>query len=158
MPWPPDRGPTSCRIFCRENWSFWALGSWLPFADTWFKVIKVLVIDDEPDVRFLLRVNLEADGFAVGEASSGEALSVAWLDRPDAIILDLMMPGMDGWEMLAHLKADPFTQDIPVIIVTARAGFDDRQQVLEKGAAAFVSKPFDPRAVGEQVRALLKAS
>ena len=118
----------------------------------------MLVIDDEPDVRFLLRVNLEADGFAVAEASSGEALSVAWLDRPDVVILDLMMPGMDGWEMLAHLKADPFTQDIPVIIVSARTGFDDRQQVLEKGAAAFVSKPFDPRSVGEQVRALLKAS
>jgi DNA-binding response OmpR family regulator len=93
-------------------------------------MLRVLVIDDETDMRFLLRVNLEADGFAVSEASS----------------------------MLGHLKADPFTQDIPVLIVTARTGYDDRQQVLERGAAAFVAKPFDPRAVGEQVRELLKAA
>lgn len=119
---------------------------------------RVLVIDDEPDVRFLLRVNFEAEGFEVSEASSGEALSVAWLDRPDAIILDLMMPGMDGWEMLDHLKADPFTKDIPVIIVTARTGNEDRLTLLERGAAAFVTKPFDPNEVLERVRELIESA
>ena len=117
---------------------------------------RVLVVDDEPDVRLLCRVNLEAEGFQVSEASNGEALSIAALDKPDAIVLDLMMPGMDGWEVLSHLKADPYTEHIPVIIVTARSSQEERRRGLSEGAAAFVTKPFDPGKLGDHVREVLR--
>ncbi|MEO5824655.1 MAG: response regulator [Gemmatimonadales bacterium] len=102
---------------------------------------RVLVIDDEASVRSLLRRFLVREGFAVEEASSGEVgIALARSTRPDAITLDVMMPGMDGWEVLAALKDDPHLADIPVIMLTV---VDDKKLGYALGAAEYLTKPID---------------
>ena len=106
---------------------------------------KALVIDDEAPIRLLCRVNLEAEGLEVIEAGDGEAgLELARSERPDVVLLDVMMPVLDGWQVAERLIADERTKDIPIIFLTARAELRDRERGLEAGGIAYVTKPFNP--------------
>lgn len=117
----------------------------------------VLVVDDEADILELIKYNLEKDGHAVESASTGEAgLERARLLCPDAIILDLMLPGMDGLEVCRLLKRDVRTKDIPIIMLTARGEENDIVKGLEIGADDYVTKPFSPRILGARVKAVLR--
>lgn len=117
---------------------------------------RVLVVDDEPEIRELCRVNLELEGFDVSDAPDGfRALEVARAEHPAVIFLDLMMPGMDGWEVLRELQADERTADIPVILLTARTSEQDQMRGWEGGILEYVAKPFNPQSLGESVRRAL---
>jgi CheY-like chemotaxis protein len=106
---------------------------------------RVLVIDDEPDVRWLLRVTLERVGHEVILADDGlRGVAMAQKQRPDAIVLDLMMPVMDGYGVLDALAKDDRTVEVPVLVLTAKAIPDEEERVTEAGARRFVTKPFDP--------------
>ena len=111
---------------------------------------RVLVVDDEDDIRELCRVNLEFEGFQVFDAPNGPAgLEQAARHRPDVIFLDLMMPEMDGWEVLRRLKEDDATAQIPVVLLTARTGEDDQMRGWQEGILEYVSKPFNPLSLAE---------
>ena len=113
---------------------------------------RVLVVDDERSIRMLCRVNLHASGMEVLEADGGQAgLEVARRERPDVILLDVMMPGLDGWCVARELAADKSTKDIPIIFVTARADAADRRRGEQLGGVGYVVKPFDPVGIGELV-------
>jgi DNA-binding response OmpR family regulator len=106
---------------------------------------KVLVIDDEAPIRLLCRVNLEAEKMDVLEASDGATgLAHAREQQPDVILLDVMMPGVDGWQIAEALLEDPRTSGIPIIFLTARAEFRDRARGLDIGGLDYVTKPFNP--------------
>jgi DNA-binding response OmpR family regulator len=107
--------------------------------------LTVLVIDDEAPIRLLCRVNLEAEGTAVLEAENGEAgLELARRELPDAILLDVMMPGLDGWTVAQRLLEDPATRRIPIIFLTARADIRDRARGIGVGGLDYITKPFNP--------------
>lgn len=107
---------------------------------------KILVVDDEPDVLDLVTYNLVQAEFQVDTAADGaEALRKARSTKPSLILLDLMLPEMDGLEVCKLLRHDPKTRDIPIIVLTARAGEVDRVVGLELGAADYITKPFSPR-------------
>ncbi len=113
----------------------------------------ILVIDDEKDLIELVRYNLEKEGFDVIGAPDGKAgLEVAREHRPDLILLDLMMPGMDGLEVCRRLREDARTAGIPVILLTAKATEADRVVGLEMGADDYVTKPFSPRELVARVK------
>ena len=117
---------------------------------------KVLVIDDEAPIRLLCRVNLEAEGMDVLEAADGPTgLEHAREQAPDVILLDVMMPGLDGWRVAEELLEDERTQDIPIIFLTARAEFRDRARGLDIGGVDYVTKPFNPLELAPLVRELL---
>ncbi len=117
----------------------------------------VLVIDDEAPIRLLCRVNLEAAGMEVLEAGDGPTgLGAARAERPDVILLDVMMPGMDGWQVLEELLEDPRTKEIPIIFLTARAELRDRTRGLELGGVEYVTKPFNPVELAPLVQDLLE--
>ena len=104
----------------------------------------VLVVDDEEDVLFLLRVNLALNGFAVHDARDGEeAVASALQLRPDCVLLDWMMPGMDGLDVCRSLRSDPRTRDCAIIFLSAKARPEDQASALEAGADDYVVKPFD---------------
>jgi DNA-binding response OmpR family regulator len=106
---------------------------------------RVLVIDDEGPIRLLCRVNLEAAGMEVREANDGPSgVEAARSERPDVILLDVMMPGMDGWEVFGELLKDEETAGIPVVFLTARAELRDQARGLELGGVDYVTKPFNP--------------
>jgi len=116
----------------------------------------VLVVDDHAPLRTLCRLNLEPAGFRVLEAADGdEALAVVAADRPDVILLDIMMPRMSGWKVAAALVGDEATDRIPIIFITARTGLSDRIRAFELGASAYVTKPFDPAVLGETIGKVL---
>jgi DNA-binding response OmpR family regulator len=116
----------------------------------------VLVIDDEAPIRLLCRVNLEAEGMDVLEAADGPSgLDVARENTPDVILLDVMMPGLDGWRVAEHLLEDDRTNGIPIIFLTARAEFRDRARGLDIGGVDYVTKPFNPLDLAPLVRELL---
>ena len=118
---------------------------------------RVLVIDDEAPIRLLCRVNLEAEGMTVLEASDGPTgLEKARNEEPDVILLDVMMPTLDGWRVAEHLLDDPSTKDIPIIFLTARAEFRDRARGLDIGGIDYVTKPFNPLELASLVRNLLE--
>ena len=107
--------------------------------------VRVLVIDDEAPIRLLCRVNLEAEGIAVLEAADGTTgLDLARSDQPDVVLLDVMMPGLDGWRVAEELLEDDRTRGIPIIFLTARAEFRDRARGLDIGGVEYVKKPFNP--------------
>lgn len=107
--------------------------------------MRVLVIDDEPDVLMLCRVNLELAGHQVLEAANGEAgLDLALHERPDVIVLDLMLPKLDGLSVLAALTSDEATRDLPVILLTAKTQMEDRRAAWRAGCAEYLTKPFSP--------------
>ena len=117
---------------------------------------KVLVIDDEAPIRLLCRVNLEAEGIDVLEAADGTTgLDLARNEQPDVVLLDVMMPKLDGWKVAEELLEDDRTQDIPIIFLTARAEFRDRARGLDIGGVDYVTKPFNPVDLAPLVRELL---
>jgi DNA-binding response OmpR family regulator len=117
---------------------------------------KVLVIDDEAPIRLLCRVNLEAEGMAVIEAADGPSgLDQAREADPDVILLDVMMPGLDGWKVAEQLLENERTSEIPIIFLTARAEFRDRAKGLDIGGIDYVTKPFNPLDLAPLVRSLL---
>ena len=104
----------------------------------------VLVVDDDEDIRLLCRLHLERRGYRVTQAPNGrDALEAARNDRPDLILLDLMMPVMDGWECLEQLKSDAMLRTIPVFIITGKNQREDQDRALTSGAEAFIPKPFN---------------
>jgi two-component system alkaline phosphatase synthesis response regulator PhoP len=114
----------------------------------------ILVVDDEPRIVKLARDYLEKDGFRVITASDGlSALDAARRQRPDLVVLDLMLPEMDGWEVCRALRRET---DVPIIMLTARAEETDQVAGLELGADEYVTKPFSPRTLVARVRALLR--
>ncbi|MDQ3066176.1 MAG: response regulator [Actinomycetota bacterium] len=118
---------------------------------------KVLVIDDEAPIRLLCRVNLEAEGMSVLEASDGPSgLESARTGQPDVILLDVMMPGLDGWGVAEALLEDDSTVEIPIIFLTARAEFRDRARGLGIGGVDYITKPFNPVELAPIVRSLLE--
>jgi two-component system alkaline phosphatase synthesis response regulator PhoP len=118
---------------------------------------KILAVDDEEDILELLRFNLTKEGFAVVCAASGEeALKSALSHRPDLILLDLLLPGMDGLEVAKRLKSDPSTREIPVIMVTAKGEEADIVTGLEVGAEDYITKPFSRKVLIARVRAVLR--
>jgi two-component system phosphate regulon response regulator PhoB len=118
---------------------------------------KILAVDDEEDILELLRFNLTKEGFAVVCAASGEeALKAALSQRPDLILLDLLLPAMDGLEVARRLKSNPSTQEIPVIMVTAKGEEADIVAGLEVGAEDYITKPFSRKVLIARVRAVLR--
>lgn len=119
--------------------------------------MKVLTVDDEPDILNLLGYNLKKAGYEVIEATDGrEAIELAKERLPDLILLDIMLPNMEGTEALKHLKREPVTADIPVIMLTAKGEEIDRVLGFELGAEDYITKPFSPRELILRVKAVLK--
>jgi DNA-binding response OmpR family regulator len=119
-------------------------------------VARVLVVDDEAPIRLLCRVNLEAEKMEVLEAGDGPSgLEAARRERPDVILLDVMMPGLDGWRVAEELLDDPATQSIPIVFLTARAELRDRARGLDLGGLDYVTKPFNPVELAPMIRDLL---
>jgi len=117
----------------------------------------VLVADDEAEIAALVGISLRRAGFKVTTAANGEeALERALETRPAAVVLDIMMPNMNGYEVLRRLKEEPATADAPVVLLSARAGALDRDYGLRIGAAAYIKKPFPPKELGETIWALLE--
>ena len=117
---------------------------------------RVLVIDDEAPIRLLCRVNLEAEKMDVIEAADGPSGVVkAREERPDVILLDVMMPGLDGWRVAEELLQDDRTSGIPIIFLTARAEFRDRARGLDIGGVDYITKPFNPLELAPLVLSLL---
>ena len=119
----------------------------------------MLVIDDEAPIRLLCRVNLEAEGMEVDEAPDGHERASSWPGRsaPDAILLDVMMPGLDGWAVAEELLRDERTSSIPIIFLTARADLRDRAKGLDLGGLDYITKPFNPVELASLVRDVLAA-
>ena len=118
---------------------------------------RVLLVDDEADIREVARVSLEAvGGFAVSTAASGaEAIAKAAAERPDAILLDVMMPEMDGPTTVEGLRSQDATHAIPVILLTAKVQATDRARFEELGVVSVLAKPFDPMTLSQDVAAAL---
>lgn len=120
---------------------------------------RILVVDDSPDVLLLCRVHLEYEGHAVETAADGyEALDALATGRPDLVVLDIMMPGMDGWDVLSAMRADPATANIPVVMLTARGEGLDEIRGWREGASGYVTKPFNPAALSFTVSQALQRS
>ena len=118
--------------------------------------MTLLLVEDDPDIQLVARAALKRAGFAVTTAANGPAaLDQVRAARPDAILLDWMMPGMDGPEVCRRLKGDASTADIPVIFLTARSQQSEIARGLSLGAVGYIVKPFDALALGTQVRELL---
>lgn len=116
----------------------------------------VLVVDDDPDVCDLVRYKLEQSGFDVRRASDGDqALREVAAEVPDLVLLDIMMPGMSGLEVLEHWRANGATEKLPVIMLTAKAQENDVERGFELGADDYVIKPFSPRELARRVSAVL---
>jgi len=120
---------------------------------------RILVVDDEPDIVALVVYHLAKDGYRVSSASSGsEALATARRERPALMVLDLMLPGLSGFEVLEQLRADESTADIAVLMLTARKEEPDRIKGLSLGADDYLTKPFSPQELVLRVRAILRRS
>jgi len=118
---------------------------------------KILAVDDEEDILELLRFNLTKEGFAViGAASGEEALKFARAEKPELILLDLLLPGIDGLEVARRLKKDASTKEIPIIMVTAKGEEADIVTGLEVGAEDYITKPFSRKVLVARVRAVLR--
>jgi two-component system, OmpR family, phosphate regulon response regulator PhoB len=120
---------------------------------------KILIVEDERDIADLVGFNLERAGYDVLKAHDGiTGTEVAIRERPDLVILDLMLPGKDGYGVFKELRRDSRSRDIPVIMLTARAQTEDRIQGLEAGADDYLTKPFSPKELMLRVQAVLKRS
>jgi two-component system alkaline phosphatase synthesis response regulator PhoP len=118
---------------------------------------KILVVDDEEDILELLKYNLSREGYKVSCAASGEeTLSAVRSGVPDLIVLDLMLPGIDGLDVAKQLKNDPKTRDVPIVMLTAKGEEADIVTGLELGADDYVTKPFSPRILAARVKAVLR--
>jgi DNA-binding response OmpR family regulator len=120
---------------------------------------RVLVIDDEPDILLLCRVNLEHAGHEAIEATSGErGLALLREQRPDAVVLDLMLPTIDGFDVLKVLELERATVDVPIVVLTAKSGEQDRRTSFEIGADEFIAKPFSPESLLDVLDGLIAMS
>jgi DNA-binding response OmpR family regulator len=118
---------------------------------------RVLLVEDERDVSELIRYTLEKDGYEVVAAPTGaEALRTVRDMRPDIVLLDIMVPKLNGWEICRRIKQDPDTRDIPVIMVTGRVEEGDKVLGFELGADDYVTKPFSPRELLARIRAVIR--
>jgi two-component system alkaline phosphatase synthesis response regulator PhoP len=118
---------------------------------------KILVVEDEPDIRKLVQYNLAQERYKVLEAEDGEqALKIVQRDRPNLLILDLMLPGLSGIEVCRILRDRTETATLPILMLTAKAGETDRVLGLEMGADDYLTKPFSPRELVARVRAILR--
>jgi DNA-binding response OmpR family regulator len=116
----------------------------------------IMIVDDETDIRDLVRRVLTSEGYEVLEAGNGQELfHVLETSRPDLILMDVMMPAMDGYELCSRLKSNAAYRSIPVVILTVLATAASLRKGLDAGAAAYLTKPFDPSVLGEKIRALL---
>jgi DNA-binding response OmpR family regulator len=114
---------------------------------------RILIVDDDAVIVRLLQINFRLEGYEVDTASHGEeALERVRAHRPDAVVLDVMMPGIDGWEVCRRLKEAPDVKHVPVIFLSARAQDEDRQRGYALGVDEYVTKPFDPSHLVEIVR------
>jgi two-component system OmpR family response regulator len=120
-------------------------------------IMKILIIDDDADIRLIARLSLSrVGGMVVVEAAGGlEGVRKAQDEKPDVILLDMMMPVMDGLETLAALRSQPATAMTPVIFLTAKGAGDEVERMTSLGAAGVLIKPFDPRTLSRDVRAVL---
>jgi two-component system cell cycle response regulator DivK len=119
---------------------------------------RILVAEDDPDSRRIVVKVLTREGYGVLDASGGEAaVAIAQAEHPDLVIMDLAMPGMDGWEATLRLKADPRTADIPIIALTAFALRGDEERARAAGCDGYLAKPCLPRTIREAVRDMLAA-
>ncbi len=118
---------------------------------------RVLLVDDEPDIREVAQVSLEmVAGWTVLTARSGkEAIAKAIAEEPDAILLDVMMPDMDGPTTFGRLQAEPKTRAIPVILLTAKVSAADQRRFADLGVRGMIPKPFDPMTLAQQVERIL---
>lgn len=113
---------------------------------------RVLLADDDPDIRMFLEVTLQLAGFEVQTADDGEqALAAAREAPPDVVLLDVMMPRMDGWQVLEALKADEDTECIPVVMLTAKVQDEDQIRGWSAGAAEYITKPFSPLSLSQVI-------
>ena len=117
---------------------------------------RVLLVDDDEDVRHMTRVALGFEGFDVIEAPDGATgVALTRAERPDAIVLDVMMPGIDGIDVLKELRADEAFADLPIVLLTAKAGVTAEQEGWDAGATAYLTKPFTGTALAATLRTLL---
>jgi CheY-like chemotaxis protein len=118
-------------------------------------VVRILVVDDDPTILRLLQVNLEMEGHEVLTAGDGhEALVRLREGAPEVVLLDVMMPGLDGWQVCERIRADPDLATTPVVILSARAQQSDLERGAQAGADAYITKPFDPLELVELVERL----
>ena len=118
---------------------------------------KVLIIEDEVDIAQLVAFNLERNGYLVDQVHDGrEGLKKILKDQPDLVILDLMLPGLDGYKILKKMQRDPRSHSIPVLMLTAKSQIDDRLKGLELGADDYLTKPFSPKELILRAKAILK--
>ena len=121
-------------------------------------MITTLVIDDEAPIRLLCRVNLEAEGMRVLEAADGRAgIELAQNEQPNAILLDVMMPGLDGWAVADQLLQNERTAEIPIIFLTARADLRDRARGMDLGGLEYITKPFNPVELATLIQEVIAA-
>ena len=121
------------------------------------KVPQIMVVDDDQDTVAILSRHLQREGFLPIEASSGaQCLKLVHENEVDVILLDLMMPGMDGFEVVRLLKSDPITAEIPIIMITARDDLDSREEGMRLGVSDFLAKPVFRRQLATRVRAQLE--
>ncbi len=119
---------------------------------------RILIVDDEPDLLSVLHFGLEIEGFEVMDASDGEqALNMAREHVPDLMVLDLMLPRIDGYKVCRALKFDERYRRIPIFILSARSGETDRKLAFDLGADAYVTKPYDMKDLVARIRERLKA-
>ena len=117
----------------------------------------ILIVDDEEDVLDLLQLVFETSGFEVRRAATGKsAVSSAYEQPPDVVLLDVMMPEMDGWQVLRTLKGDERTRKVPVVMLSARAERRDKMIGLQEGAEGYIAKPFSPAEVVREVQSFLE--
>ncbi len=118
---------------------------------------SILIVDDEEDVLDLLQLVFETNGFEARTAANGKAaVASAYENPPDVILLDVMMPEMDGWQVLRTLKGDERTRDVPVVMLSARAERRDKMIGLQEGAEGYIAKPFSPAEVVREVQSFLE--
>ncbi|MCF7862231.1 response regulator [Candidatus Woesearchaeota archaeon] len=116
----------------------------------------ILIVDDEPHIVDLVKLSLDSANYNFTEAYSGiDALEKVFTQLPDLIILDLMMPGMDGYEVCKRLKQNTVTENVPILILSAKSKFEDKMEGVEVGADEYITKPFDPKELVSQVRLLV---
>jgi DNA-binding response OmpR family regulator len=117
---------------------------------------RILIVDDESAIRLICRLNLGSSGFETFEAADGDsAVRIARAERPDLILLDVMLPGKDGWEVAEELAAVDETREIPILFLSARSDRTDESRGYELGGVGYITKPFDPHEVIERVRHVL---